>query len=95
MHRPGSPSFLITLAGILIVVAGFLLFWFNRSNRQALVGVPTSQVVPAPAPLSSGNSNSDLNSDLNSVDSTMTNLDSSTQAIDASLNDTPIPQPNL
>ncbi len=90
MDKRKSGNALLWIIILVVVVLGLLLFYFVR--RSGLMQSNANYVVPVYQP-TSGSSNSDLQQDMNTVDSSLTNTTTSTTDVNSGISDTPIAQP--
>lgn len=72
---------------ILVVVVGLGLLLIARKNVSTNYqnSLPTSQVT-------TGNTNADLQQDMNTIDTSMSNTNDASNGVSQGINDTPIPQ---
>lgn len=91
---------------IIIVAAGVWYFW-SQSQNSTLQTSPASQTLPASSTttsqnsipqnqqLASGDSNADLDADLNTIDSQTSDANTDSASVNQSFNDQPVQQSQL
>ena len=88
--KNSANSFVMILALVaIILIAGTILI-----SRRNVVMMPTSVTTNTPLPVTSTNSNSDLQQDMTTIDSSLNSDSASQNSVNQGVNDTPIAQPN-
>jgi hypothetical protein len=99
-----KPVLIVVIIAVVAIAAGGYLLMSKKPASQTITATapqgqnqvqPTGTVSLAPTPTAApvgGNADSDITKDLNSIDTKMGNLNSDANAINQSLNDTPVPQ---
>ncbi|HVY35749.1 MAG TPA: hypothetical protein VG982_00535 [Candidatus Paceibacterota bacterium] len=78
---------------LVIVIVGGIILAVRSHKQNSVSGTQTENSSPATTqPLSNGDSDADLQNDLNSIDTSLNAVDQSSADVDAGLNDQPIPQ---
>ncbi len=82
----------ILLVVVAIVVVGVVVLLFARNNAQT--SYQNSNNPATTSQVTSGNSNADLQQDMNSLDTSLKGSTDAQTNVNQGLSDTPIPQPN-
>ena len=82
----------ILVAIVILFVVGAAVFWMTKGNTSVTnTNNPTS--VASQYQATSGNSNANLDQDMNTINASLNDTNSSISNVSTSINDTPIPQP--
>lgn len=98
-----STKVIVWIIVVILVVLG-LWYWWDQSQSQTPSTAQTSAVIQASSTsaagtlqsgssaISSGSSNADLNTDLNTIDTQTSGANSDSASVDQSFNDQPVQQ---